>query len=181
MDRGHDDVARRLVVELLDALAQIGLHDLDAPILEERPHVALVGEHRLGLDQRARIARAHDVEHDLVVLGGVLGPMHVRAVARSRCARTPPDSRARWVSVCSLIADASVRSSSHSGRCSLSRSRFLRRSHSRLSWKSRWSLALMNFEDAFGVVDALHARAPFRICAMWMNLIGRPRRSAHPF
>ena len=75
VDRGHDDVARGLVVELLDALAQIGLHDLDAPILEEGPHVALVGEHRLRLDQRARIARAHDVEHDLVVLGGILGPV----------------------------------------------------------------------------------------------------------
>src|SRR4029453_5876422 len=34
---------------------------------------------------------------------------------------------------------------------------------------------------AFGVVDALHSRAPFRICATWMNLTGRPRRSAHPF
>ena len=64
--------------------------------------------------------------------------------------------------MCSLIADASVRSSSHSGRCSLSRSRFLRRSHSRLSWKSRWSFALMNFEDAFGVVDALHVPRPIQ-------------------
>jgi hypothetical protein len=60
VDRGYDDVARRLVVELLDALAQIGLHDLDPPIREEGPHFALVGEHRLGLDQRARIARAHE-------------------------------------------------------------------------------------------------------------------------
>ena len=80
VDRGHDDVARRLVVELLDALAEIRLHDLDPPILEEGPHFALVGEHRLGLDQRARAARAHDVEHDLVVLGSVLRPVHVRAV-----------------------------------------------------------------------------------------------------
>ncbi len=54
---GHDDVARRLVVELLDALAQVGLHDLDAAVFEERTHVALVGEHRLGLDQGARTAR----------------------------------------------------------------------------------------------------------------------------
>ena len=80
--RGHDDVARRLVVELLDALAEIGLHDLDAAGFEKRPHVALVGQHRLRLDQRARAARLHDVEHDLVVLGGVPCPMHVRAVAR---------------------------------------------------------------------------------------------------
>ena len=35
--------------------------------------------------------------------------------------------------------------------------------------------------DGLGVIDALHSRAPLRICAMWMNLIGRPRRSAQPF
>src|ERR1700730_13538195 len=31
MDRGNDDVARRLVIELLDTLSQVGFHDLDAP------------------------------------------------------------------------------------------------------------------------------------------------------
>ena len=80
VDGGHDDVARRFVVELLDAFAQIGLHDLDAAGLEKRPHLALVGEHRLRLDQRARPARTQDVEHDLVVLGGVHRPVHMRAV-----------------------------------------------------------------------------------------------------
>ena len=44
------------------------------------PHVAFVGQHRLALDQRACAACAQDVEHDLVVLGGVARPVHVRAV-----------------------------------------------------------------------------------------------------
>src|ERR1700674_4971761 len=35
MDRGHDDVTRRLVIELLDALSQVGFHDLDSPVLDE--------------------------------------------------------------------------------------------------------------------------------------------------
>jgi hypothetical protein len=78
--RRHDDVARRLVVELLNALAEVGFHDLDAALFEKWPHVALVGQHRLGLDQRARTASAHDVEHDLVVLGRVPGPMDMRPV-----------------------------------------------------------------------------------------------------
>ena len=42
-------------------------------------------------------------------------------------------------------------------------------------------LGLDELRRRFGVVDAFHSRAPFRICAMWMNLIGRPSRSAHPF
>jgi hypothetical protein len=76
----HYDVTRRLVVELLDALAQIGLHDLDPAAFEKGPHLAFVGQHRLGLDQRLRATRAHDVEHDLVVLGSVLRPVNVRTV-----------------------------------------------------------------------------------------------------
>jgi len=45
MDRRHDDVAGRLVVELLDALAQIGLDHLDVTALEERTHVAFLCQH----------------------------------------------------------------------------------------------------------------------------------------
>ena len=78
----YDDVARRLVIELLDALAEVGFHDLDAAGFEKRPHVAFVGQHRLRLDQRACAARIHDLENDLVVLGSVPCPMHVNAVAR---------------------------------------------------------------------------------------------------
>ena len=180
VDRGHDDVARWLVVELLDALAQIGLHDLDPPIREEGPHFALVGEHRLGLDQRARIARAHDVEHDLVVLGGVLGPMHVRAVARRVALeflqvvgemgqRVLLDRRRQRAQLFPL------------GKVLALPVAFLAQVPQPLVVEVEMVLGLDELRRPFGVVDALHSRAPLRICAIWMNLIGRPRRSAHPF
>jgi hypothetical protein len=77
---GDDDVARRLVVELLDALAEVGLHRLDAAVGEERPQLALVGQHRLALDERRRAVRLQDLVDDLVVLGGVARPVHDHAV-----------------------------------------------------------------------------------------------------
>jgi hypothetical protein len=76
----HDDVARRLVVQLLDALAQIRLHHDDAALFQERAHVALVGQHRLRLDERSRPAGAQEIVDDLVVLGRILRPVDVRAV-----------------------------------------------------------------------------------------------------
>ena len=76
----HHDVARRLVVELLDALAQIGLDDFDAAVFQEGPHLALVGQHRLALHQQRGLVRGHDLEHDLVVLGGVACPVHDGAI-----------------------------------------------------------------------------------------------------
>ena len=80
VDRGDHDVAGWLVVELLDALAEIGLDHLDAARLQKRTHVAFVGEHRLAFDQRLRAMRRQDVVDDLVVLAGVARPMHVRAI-----------------------------------------------------------------------------------------------------
>ena len=80
---GHDDMARILVVELLDALAEIGLDHLDADRGHVRPEAALLGEHRLALDERLGAMVAQDAVDDLVVLGGVARPMHVDAV-RSR-------------------------------------------------------------------------------------------------
>ena len=80
VDRRHHDVARRLVVELLDALAEVGLDDLDAAVLEERPHLALVGQHRLALHQDLCGVLLEERIHDLVVLGRVARPVHVHAV-----------------------------------------------------------------------------------------------------
>src|SRR5215216_3331121 len=42
-------------------------------------------------------------------------------------------------------------------------------------------LACDETRGGFRMVEAPHSRAPFRICAMWMNLMPRPRRSAQPF
>ena len=93
VNRGNDDMTRRLVVELLDAFAQIGLDYLDAARLEERAHVAFVGQHRLALDQRLGAARRKDVVDDLVVLAGVARPMHLHAIVLGVALRTVRDNR----------------------------------------------------------------------------------------
>ena len=69
-----------LVVELLDALAEVGLDDLDATRSRGTAASAFVGQHRLALHQRRRAVRLQDVEDDLVVLGRVAGPMDDHAV-----------------------------------------------------------------------------------------------------
>src|SRR5208282_2493620 len=81
VDRRDDNMAGRLVVELLDALAEIGLDHLDATGLEERTHVAFLRQHRFALDQRLGAVRREDVVNDVVVLAGIARPMHLRAVA----------------------------------------------------------------------------------------------------
>ena len=75
--RRHHDV-RRLVVELLDALAEVGLDDLDAA-LQERPHLAFVGEHGFALHQDRR----HSFPEDRKQSGYAprrRAPVHLHAV-----------------------------------------------------------------------------------------------------
>jgi hypothetical protein len=73
VDGRHDDVTGRLAAELDDALAEIGVGHLDAARLEVRIQVALLGQHRLGLDQPGHAALGQDAVDDGVVLGGVAG------------------------------------------------------------------------------------------------------------
>ena len=80
---GHDDMARILIVELLDALPKIGLDYLYADRGHVGPKATLLGEHRLALDERRSTVVAQDGVDDLVVLGTVARPMHVDPV-RSR-------------------------------------------------------------------------------------------------
>ncbi len=77
-------MARRLVVELLDALAEVGLGDGDALLAQEVAHAALFREHRLALDKRRGAVVAQDAEHDRIVLGAVLRPVDVDAVGLRR-------------------------------------------------------------------------------------------------
>ena len=76
-------MARILIVELLDALAEIGLDHLDADRGHVGPEAALLGQHRLAFDQQLRAVVAQNAVHDLVVLGTVACPMHVDPI-RSR-------------------------------------------------------------------------------------------------
>jgi hypothetical protein len=78
-------MARRFVVELLDAFAQIGLGDLDPASLQERARVAFLGQHRLRLHEVLGAVRGEDVVDDLVVLVGIPRPVDLHAV--TLCAR----------------------------------------------------------------------------------------------
>src|SRR5581483_8508108 len=79
VDGGHHDVRGRLVPELDDPLAQIGVHHLDAALFQVRIEVALLGEHRLALHQPLHAAFAEDPVHDPVVLVRVARPVYDRA------------------------------------------------------------------------------------------------------
>ena len=76
----HHDMARILVVELLDALTEIGLDHLDADRSHVVPETALFGEHRLTLNERLGAVLIEDAVNNAVVLCGVARPMHMDAV-----------------------------------------------------------------------------------------------------
>jgi len=80
VDCRHHDVARVFIVELLDALAKVGLDDLDPDRRHVRTETALLGQHRLALDQRRGAVVVENSVDDLIVLGGVARPMDIDAV-----------------------------------------------------------------------------------------------------
>ena len=76
VDRRRDDVARRLVAQLDDVFAEIGLDRGDAVRFEVIVERDLLGDHRLALGDDLGAGRAADVEHDGARLCGVARPMH---------------------------------------------------------------------------------------------------------
>ncbi len=82
VDGRQHDVAGRLVAQLHDPFAQVGVDHLDAVLLQIRIQVALFGQHRLALDDSLHLVLLQNLEHDLVVLLGVCRPMHVNPTLR---------------------------------------------------------------------------------------------------
>ena len=78
VDRRRDDVARRLVAELDDVFAEIGLDRLDAVRLEVLVEADLLGDHRLALGDGLRPDAPADGEDDVARLGRGLGVVHHR-------------------------------------------------------------------------------------------------------
>jgi hypothetical protein len=76
----HDHVARVLVIQLLDALAEIRFHHRDAARLDVLAHLAFIGEHGFAFDERGETALGHQLVDDLVVLLGGCSVMHDHAV-----------------------------------------------------------------------------------------------------
>ena len=91
VDRRRDDVARRLVAQLDDVFAEIGLDRRDAVRFEVIVERDLLGDHRLALGDGLGADRAADVEHGGARLVGVARPMHLRRPPRRRCARRARD------------------------------------------------------------------------------------------
>jgi hypothetical protein len=93
VDCRHNDAARVLIVELLDALAEVGFDDL----YPDRRHVvakaAFLGQHRLALDQRLGAVVAENAVDNLIVLGGVARPNAHGRRASVHWPQTAPDIR----------------------------------------------------------------------------------------
>src|SRR5476649_593676 len=81
MDRRRDDVAGRLVAELDDVLAQIGLDRRDAGLLEMLVERDLLGHHRLRLGDGACTHALAEIGDDASRIGGGRCPMNVAAQA----------------------------------------------------------------------------------------------------
>ena len=236
----HDDVARRLVVELLDALAEVGLGDDDAVRHEMLAHPALLGQHRLRLDEGAGARPAQDVENDRVVLGRVARPVHGDAVLlrlgleplevgvevgervlldRGRqLAQLLPFGDGVGLPVAldaqvpqPLVVELQVlrRGQEALGRLGVvdAAATHLGAARLRLARTFRPGVGLQRLALRLGVAEALavlaarrpvvagtklameelvrqqlaHCVAPLRTCAMWMNFMGVPARSAQPF
>ena len=75
-----DEAPSHIVVELLDALAEIGLHHLDADAGHVITQAGFLGQHRFGLDEILRPMIGKDAMDDAVVLGPIPRPVDVDAV-----------------------------------------------------------------------------------------------------
>ena len=76
----HHDMTGSQVHHLQDALAQVGLHHVDALPLQMFVQVALFGEHALALHHLFHVVRRQDAADDAVVFVGILRPVHMHAV-----------------------------------------------------------------------------------------------------
>ncbi len=75
-----DDVARRLVAELDDVFAEVGLDRAEALLLQELVDPDLLADHRLPLGDRVGARVAADLQHRLPGRLRIATPVHVRAV-----------------------------------------------------------------------------------------------------
>ena len=198
-------MARILVVKLLDALAEIRLDHLDPGFRQIGAQAAFLGQHRLALDQRLCAATLQQTLHDAIVLGRVFGPMDDDAVGLriglkhlqigvEMTERVFLDSRREAAHLLPfghrphlVVAALSQRPEPlivlllmpGSGKETLGRLRLVDRFVALVSCAARLRLDLRVVRAIVGCVIA-HAAAPFRICAIWMNLMGRLSRSAQP-
>ena len=73
---GHNDVARREVHELENALAEVGLYNVDAVADEVLVKMTFFCEHRLAFHNRLDAVLTHYLHHDVVIFIGILCPVY---------------------------------------------------------------------------------------------------------
>ena len=76
VNRGRDDVRRRLAGELDDVLAEISFQRFNTYGFKRSVQMNLFGRHALTLDDQSRRAFARESFDDLVCFGRVAGPMN---------------------------------------------------------------------------------------------------------
>ena len=82
MDDRRHDMARRLVADLQDVLAEVGLHHLEPGLLQMGIERDLLGDHRLALGDDAGVGLPTDAGDDLARFSRCRRPMDVRAFRR---------------------------------------------------------------------------------------------------
>ena len=86
MHRRRDDVARRLVAELDDVFAEIGLDRRDAVRLEVIVDADLLGDHRLALGDESSRSALRQMSRTIARASSARrGAVHVAARRRARC------------------------------------------------------------------------------------------------
>ena len=174
--RPHD-MRGRLVVELLNAFAEIGFGDLNAAALEERPQVAFLGEHRLRLHQVLGTVRVEDVVDDLVVLMGVARPVHRRTVAHRAGLEHLQVTRQVGQRVLFDLGRerAQVLPLGHLARRGVAA--HAQPPDQRVE-RAHVGLVLEEFEGDAGLIDRFHRASPFRISARCTNWKSSPEEDA---
>ena len=81
-DGRQHDVAGRQAEQLHDPFAEVALDGVDAAFAQEGRQAALLGEHRLALDEVPSAVFADETPYGVVHLGGVARPVHRDAVGR---------------------------------------------------------------------------------------------------
>ena len=80
MDGGHHDMGRLLTFQLDDTLAQVGLHDFNATLLQVGVHLTLLGEHGFRLHHLLHVMVLEDAIDNLIELLGILRPVYLHTV-----------------------------------------------------------------------------------------------------
>ena len=80
VDGGHHDMGWFLTLQLDDALAQVGLHDFNATLLQIGVHLTLLGEHGFGLHHLLHVMVLQNAIYYLVELLGILCPMYLHTI-----------------------------------------------------------------------------------------------------